>query len=557
MIENLNNIGDAHSLAVDICIIGSGAAGITIAREFLSTSHRVIMLEAGGEAIEQKYQDPYKSEIVGLKHNGIHIGRVRALGGTTTLWAGQCLPLFDIDFQKRDWVEHSGWPISRADLAPYYPRAQAVMRLAPVTHDVATWPKSAAKPPEYAGDDITTYYSLFSPMPNFARAYASTIAAAKNIQVLTNANVVTIIASPDASSVTQVDARSVEGKRLTIRAHYFLICCGGIETARLLLASRSVEPNGIGNSRDVVGRYFQDHPGVIFPVRPRNRRRFSQLYDSFREANIRHCIKLAATESLQRSECILHVGGEVFYPAQDHDPIDAAKLVVSAIRNPQLRADVPRSLLRIAQRPDRVIRAVYRRYVKHQVASVGSSKPFLGLSVEQQPNSASRVMLSESRDSLGMPRTVLEWKPTELEARSISVFAHTVAREWKRLGLADLDPDSVPILGREKGLHGGYTDASHHIGTTRMGTDRATSVVDPHCRVHGYSNLYIAGSSVFPTGGFSNPTLTLMALALRSADEIKASLATSAAQPAVAYEGRKAHANPPRIGSAVAEPATA
>jgi choline dehydrogenase-like flavoprotein len=557
MIENFNSIGDVLSLTADLCIVGSGAAGITVAREFLGTPHRVIMLEAGGEAIEQKYQEPYQSEVVGLKHNGIHIGRVRALGGTTTLWAGQCLPLFDIDFQKRDWVQNSGWPISRSDIAPFYPRAQAVMQLAPVTHDIATWPESAAKPPDYSNDDIATYYSLFSPMPNFARAYSSTIVAANNIQVFTNANVVSIVASPDASSITQLETRSMDGKRVTIRARYFLICCGGIENARLLLASRSVEPSGIGNSRDVVGRYFQDHPGVIFPIRPRNRRLLSKLYDSFRQNDIRYCIKLAAGESLQRSEHILHVGGEVFYPAQEDDPIDAAKLIASAIRNPQLRPQVPRALLRIARRPDRVVRAVYRRYVKKQVASVGSSEPFLGLSVEQQPNPASRVMLSESRDSLGIPRAVLDWKPTELEARSISVFAHTVAREWKRLGLADFDPGSVPILGRERGLHGGYTDASHHIGTTRMGTDRATSVVDPRCRVHGYSNLYIAGSSVFPTGGFSNPTLTLMALALRAADEIKYSLSIAADLPAVAYEGRKAHANPPRIASDVAEPATA
>lgn len=551
MITNVNELGEIESLTGDLCVVGSGAAGITIAREFINTPHRVIVLEGGGASIEARCQEPYQSEVVGLKHNGIHIGRVRAFGGTTTLWAGQCLPLFDVDFQKRDWVDHSGWPIDRGDLAGFYPRAQAVMQLGPVTHDIATWPESAARPPDYAGGDIVSYYSQFSPAPNFARAYASAFRAAENIQIITDANAVSLESTADASAIHQIEARSMEGKRLKIRARIFMVCCGGIETARLLLASRSVEPNGVGNSRDVVGRYFQDHPGVVFPVRPRDRRRFSGWYDSFRESNIRHCIKLAASESLQRSERILHTGGEVFYPAEQDDPIDAAKLVVSSIRNARLRPQVPRALLRIAQRPDRVVRAAYRRYLKGQVASVGSSQPCLGLSVEQQPNPSSRVTLGNSVDSLGMPRTVLDWRPTDLEARSISIVAHAIAKEWKRLDLADLDPDAVPIKGRELGLHGGYTDASHHMGTTRMGSDRSTSVVDSRCRVHGYSNLYIGGSSVFPTGGFSNPTLTLMALALRAADEIKQSLSAAAELPAASLDYENMRATASRVAASV------
>src|SRR5271170_4302547 len=129
MITNLNELGDLESLAADLCIIGSGAAGITIAREFAGSPHRVIVLEAGAASIDPRLQEPYRSEVVGLNHNGIHIGRVRVLGGTTTLWAGQCLSLFDVDFQQRSWIPNSGWPISRRDLQPFYPRAQRVMQL--------------------------------------------------------------------------------------------------------------------------------------------------------------------------------------------------------------------------------------------------------------------------------------------------------------------------------------------------------------------------------------------------------------------------------------------
>jgi choline dehydrogenase-like flavoprotein len=541
MITNIEALGAVESLSADLCIIGSGAAGITIGREFINSSHRVIILEGGGTTVEPSNQEPYRSEVVGLNHNGIHIGRVRALGGTTTAWAGQSLPLFDIDFQKREWINQSGWPISRSDLSPFYPRAQAVMQLAPVSHDLASWPESAARPPVYASGDLVSYYSQFSPVPNFARAYGSDIRTAKNIQLITNANVVALQSTPNAAAVYQVEARSFAGKHLSVRAKVFIVCCGGIESARLLLASNSVEPSGIGNSHDVVGRYFQDHPGVVFPVQPRNSRQFNQWYDSFRQSNIRHCIKIAASEALQKSERILHAGGEIFYPAEQDDPIDAAKLIISSVRNAQLRPQVPHALLRIAQRPDRVFRAAFRRYIKGQVASVGSSQPRLGISVEQQPNPLSRVTLGKATDSLGMPRTVLDWKLTDLEARSISVLAHAIAKEWKRLDLADLDPDAVPIHGRELGLHGGYTDASHHMGTTRMGTDPLSSVVDPRCRVHGYSNLYIGSSSVFPTGGFSNPTLTLMALSLRAADEIKQILSTDVELPPIPSDRQESY----------------
>ena len=551
MIINVNELGKVESMFADLCIIGSGAAGITIAREFIDSPHKVIVLEGGAASIEPQCQEPYRSEVVGLNHNGIHIGRVRALGGTTNLWAGQSLPLFDIDFQKRDWIAQSGWPITRSDLASFYTRAQSVMQLAHVTHDIATWPESAERPPIYASGDLVSYYSQFSPTPNFARAYAPAIRAAKNIQIITNANVVSLLSTTDAGAVCEVETRSFAGKQLNVRARIFIICCGGIESARLLLASNSVEPNGIGNSRDVVGRYFQDHPGVIFPVRPRNPSQFSRWYDSFRESNIRHCIKIAASEALQTSQRILHAGGEIFYPAEKDDPIEAAKLIISSIRSARLHPQVPHALMRIARRPNRVFRAAFQRYVKGQVATVGSSQPHLGISVEQQPNPNSRVTLGNSTDSLGMRRTVLDWKLSDLEAHSILVLARAVAGEWKRLGVADLDPDGVPVHGRELGLHGGYTDASHHMGTTRMGNDPSTSVVDSHCRVHGYCNLYIGSSSVFPTGGFSNPTLTLMALAIRAADEIKQTLFTPTELPPISSDHRKGSPRPSRVPASI------
>jgi len=549
MITDINGLGATDSLACDVCIVGSGAAGIAIAREFIGTAHSVILLEGGGPTFESRCQEPYKSEITGLKHDGVHNGRVRVVGGTTTLWPGQTIPLWDIDFEKRPWVPGSGWPIEREALLPFLDRAADVLNVQRSSFEARDLIDRGADLPAYQGGGVVTCFSQFSPVPDFSQAYRQQLAAAENIRLITHANTVAINANADANAVGDVRVRSYEGRELRVSAKIFIVCCGGIETARLLLVSNSVEPNGIGNRHDVVGRYFQDHPGVAMPVRPLDHKRFTRWYGAFRRGQIKHVIKFTASPSLQREKEILNVGGEVFYPISF--AVTAAKMVVGSVtqifRKPKAkvaeagvgpatgggaadqttaRARLFESLASVANRLDQVGRtAFFKRYVLGKVATAGSLQPHVGFSVEQVPNAQSRVTLGDQIDSLGMRRTVLNWNVTELEGRSIMVFAQALAQEWSRQGLAEFDPDELHMAGRQRGEHGGFIDASHHMGTTRMGTDPATSVVDPHCLVHGYQNLYIGSSSVFPTSGFSNPTFTMLALCLRMSDDIKRRLA--------------------------------
>jgi choline dehydrogenase-like flavoprotein len=555
VVTDINGLGTVDSLACDVCIIGSGAAGIAIAREFIGTQHSVILLEGGGTAFESRSQDPYKSEVVGLKHDGIHNGRVRVVGGTTTLWPGQTIPLWPVDFQKRSWVPLSGWPLDRDKLIPYFDRSADVLQVQRRAFEVSDLSDRGENLPVYQGDGVSTYFSQFSPMPNFSQAYRGQIAAAENIKLITHANVLGLEVSADATSVREVKVRSFEGKALCVRAQIFIVCCGGIETARLLLVSNSVEPAGIGNRNDVVGRYFQDHPGVAMAVRPLDHKRFTRWYGAFRRGDIKIAVKFTASEKLQHDQQILNVGGEVFYPISF--AITAAKMMVGSVtqvfrkkKKPAAgnggaatgngdhgdkghgesdqttaRARLFESLASVANRLDQVGRtAFFKRYVLGKVATAGSLQPHVGFSVEQVPNAESRITLGREVDCLGVRRSVLQWKVTETEGRSIQVFAQALADEWRKLGLAEYNPDDLHIAGRERGEHGGFIDASHHMGTTRMGTDPATSVVNPDCLVHGYHNLYIGSSAVFPTSGFSNPTFTILALCMRISDDVKARL---------------------------------
>jgi choline dehydrogenase-like flavoprotein len=524
MISDINDLGPTDALSCDICVIGSGAAGITIAREFIGTPHSLILLEGGGQSFEPASQDPYLSELRGLKHDGIHAGRVRVLGGTTTLWPGQSLPLFDVDFAKRSWVPESGWPLDQKTLWPFYQRAEDVLGLPHATYNAADLSDRPNGVPTYRSQDILTYFSQFAPVPNFAQKYRGDLESAANIKLLTHANAVELRANPNASAVDEVRVRSFQGKELIVRAKIFIVCCGGIETVRLLLVSDSVEKTGIGNRFDVVGRYFQDHPGIAIPVRPIDRARLNRWFGDFRAGGIRHCIKFAASPEFQQSQQILHVGGEVFYPGSFVKT--AASLVLGVFRDPAARRHIGKSLLTVARRLHTVAKtSFFRRYVVANPLSIIKSQAHVGFAVEQAPNPQSRVTLSQQTDGLGMRRSAFDWKLTELEGRSIFVFAKTLAEEWKQLGLAEFNPDDLQVSGRQRGEHGGFIDASHHMGTARMGTDPKTSVVDPTCRVHGYGNLYVGSSSVFPTSGFSNPTLTIMALCLRMADQVKAELA--------------------------------
>jgi choline dehydrogenase-like flavoprotein len=522
MVVDISSLERGATIQSDICVIGSGAAGITIAREFLGTSQQVIVLEAGGNLMEAPSQDPYRSAVVGLGHTGVNVGRARVLGGTTTLWAGQALPLFDIDFAHRDWVPYSGWPIDRKVLDPFYRRAEDVMQIPHSTNDGSTWPTSAKINLDPAA--FSMFYSQFTSTPNFSQKYRADIAAAGNIRLITHANVTSLEPNAEASRLQEVRVRSIEGHSIVVQSRYFIVCCGGIESARLLLLSDSVEKQGIGNAHDVVGRYFQDHPGVAFPVKPMDGKRFSAAYDSGRRDGLRYAIKVVTSEAFQRAERTLHMGSEIYYPITDDDPITAAKDLLNILRRPALLGNLPSALGKVARRPHKVVGAAYRHFVQGIPPSVGGSNPHVGLGGEQQPNPQSRVTLGQETDVLGLRRTALDWRLTAEDTDSISKFAKRLAAEWSRLGVAKMDTENIELKGRESGKHGGYVDASHHMGTTRMGTDLKTSVVDARCRVHGYENLYIGSSSVFPTGGFSNPTLTVIALCLRIADELKQNL---------------------------------
>lgn len=512
--------------AADVCVLGAGAAGIAIARELDGCGARVLVLESGGRDFDQRTQDLYRGELAGLPHGGLGGYRFRVFGGSTTRWAGQALPLSGLDFAEREWVPGSGWPFGLEELAPYYERAAALMAIAPFPpEEAASWPAALAPPPPFDPGLVRPRFSQFSPEPDFARRFGAQLEASANVEVVLGANLTELVPDPALSGIDFARVSSLGGRRFEVRAERFVLCLGGLEIPRILLASDRRCEGGIGNGHDLVGRCFQDHAGlVIGTIASADEGRLRRTFRPRRGGGLKYAPLLAAGEELQRRERILNAAGMVQFGGRAASDA-AAKALVRALGRSQFaaqaRAEAPAAALTVLRDPLPVLRAAGRRFLLRQPGFDTAGTPVLAVGGEQAPNRDSRVYLGDERDELGMRRLTLDWRVTELDLRSWRRFAEVVATELERTGWGRAELDLAKLPDDPEAVSG-LVDAGHHIGTTRMAADPRAGVVDPDCRVHGFENLFVASSSVFPTGGFSNPTFTILALALRLADRLRA-----------------------------------
>jgi choline dehydrogenase-like flavoprotein len=529
---DINDLESNTAIRADICIVGAGAAGITLAISLDGSSQTVCLIESGSYGPDEATQSLYDLEVSGYPVRENFMSRARYLGGSCNLWAGRNMKLTALDVALREWIPRSGWPITYAELERYYGPAEAILRLPSFERFEPAMLSRQMNQQEKAlfdHEDLKPNISLWAKKPlRFGAAYKSRLKHSRNIAVYLNANVTEILLNHAGTSVEALRAETLGGKRCRITAKRFILACGGMENARLLLVSRGVQTHGIGNQYDVVGRYFMDHPRAVFgKVKLSRPYRFPMLLGiplaqgmaqvgiqlseatQKREALLNHYLTFErqwSEQSAQAYQSFVHTMKILLRKGYSGNRfrLSSAKL-----------AHVPELIYLLAPR-ELMPHGLYRplRVMKNKLSG-GVTELIVVNYCEQAPNPQSRVYLSHERDQLQMNRLVLDWKVGDEETRSLIRLQELVSSSLRRTRLGSLAHASRPLSA----LH--YTDASHHIGTTRMCDDPRTGVVNSDCRVHGINNLFIAGSSIFPTSGYANPTLTIVALALRLAEHLK------------------------------------
>ena len=516
MISDLRGLPDGTHLDADVCIVGAGPVGIAVARELAGSGRSVLLLETGGLDPDPAADRLNDGETVGLPLPTLLGGRTRAFGGATKLWPGQCIRLDPEDLAERAWVPHSGWPITWADLAPYYGRAGEWFRMPRESFDEQAWRRFGMTPLPFAPGTIAHRSSMYTPIPDVGTHYRGELAAAPDVRVLLHATATRVHA--DADGVTGVTVREAGGHCAHVRADTVVLCGGGIENARLLLAS------DVGNAHDQVGRWFSEHPVLWIDLHVDDPRRLQEFFGLLGRGAVRYLPKLRLDPQAQRSRGALSAVADLVWHHREPEGLAAARELSSALQGRRRPALGPGGLRKAAGELGPVVRAGFRRFALGRPTAGPLERARLKILFEQAPNPASRVTLSSEVDALGVPKARVDWRLTEADRHTAQVWTGLLDAEFRRLGVARLG--AVERLGALDRLAGpdwaaGYEEACHHMGTTRMSTAPRTGVVDADGQVHGVPGLYASGSSVFPTGGYANPTLTIVALALRLADHLR------------------------------------
>lgn len=483
MIGTADDVERGSVLEVDLCICGAGAAGITVARELAGKGLRIALLESGDLLPDEATSELSRGTSSGTPYD-LYATRLRYLGGTTGHWGGFCRPLDPSDFEPRDWIANSGWPIDRATLDPYYARSAALLGIeGSFDIDARRRDPGAVVPMPIHDADFTTTLFIQAAV-RFGDTFRADLERGDDLQVLLGANVIDLIRADPGSATGPLDRVSVAtlaGNRFEVRARAFVLALGGIENARVLLAADN--GRGVGNDHDLVGRYFMDHientVATVVLTGPADPALTGGRFDLARAA-FAPTRALLERERLANIAWILQPYPFTPDPAADLDGLD----------------------------PDDVAAAL-------RAVRGGGSIPYsVQVRAEPEPDRTSRVTLGRDRDALGMPRADVHWTVTEADReriiRATDLFVRHVGLVGFGFGRLDVEALAPqPIVW-----------AAHHMGTTRMATDARNGVVDTDLAVHGVANLYAAGSSVFPAVGYANPTFTILALAFRLADHL-------------------------------------
>lgn len=547
MISDARTLDQDAIIEADLCIVGAGPAALAVARQFEGASCSVVMLEAGG--VEREADDSDDRPATDIRFGTVRgFTNTRSLGGSASQWNIQTdlsrssvrlLPLADADLERKPWLADSGWPIKAADLADHYRRAQVLFGLPEIGFAPDHWEEPWARLLPVANPDVRTAVFQFASGDALVETHRRVLEASRNVTILHHATALEVLTNETAAHATAIKAASLPGRHLEVRARHFVLAAGGIGSTALLLSSDGVQPGGLGNAFDNVGRYFMDHPLLLGgEFLPASRRLFDAMafYDlrSVRGTPVMGHLQLS--DAALRRDPLLNLSA-IFLPRERgyeaHRRLSVRQQVAfeAALRLRHALWQKRRPSATDAWRAVRGIDGIAKRgadrlfHPKSNLGHGGWSKlsrrteRFDRFEVlhqaEQAPHRDNRIALSREVNRFGTRRVHVDWRWHEEDMARTMRGQEVFARALGEAGLGEFRPareDGRPVVLS--------SSTSHFMGTTRMHEDPLRGVVDAQCRVHGMDNLFVASSGVFPTGGFANPTLTIVALALRLGDRI-------------------------------------
>jgi choline dehydrogenase-like flavoprotein len=525
----------------DICIVGGGVAGICLAKALEESGLNILLLEAGGLVYNKKKQALYSGDVVNPeKHPSLDKYRYRQFGGTSSYWGGRCVEYDNTDFSIKSDDGELLWPIGYGEIKKYYNSARQFLdsslpdgkTFKDLDMEVQHYIKNFSG--EFFNDNNFETYSLPT---DVSKKYLNSLKKSKNIQIVLNSNLTNIELLEDCSDVRFLNIVNSAGEKSKISAKLFVLAMGGIEIPRMLLASSNQKRAGVANSSGLVGRYYMTHlAGVIGQIREKGdasisygygqlengvyvRRRYkinSDCIDNNKDLNIvvrihfpdianyRHKTGILSLLYLGRKLIGYEYGLRMGIRNNTHSLVQHLKNLI--IDMPNLFIDI--------------FDIVFRRFLSIRKAPpirTANSKFYaLDFHSEQSPNYNSSIQLSSKKDKFGVFQSKVDWRVNESDIKSIQNSLKKMKLDLENTCDVDINLNEVSDEIFRYGAYGG-----HHIGTTRMGRSANSSVVDKNLCTHDHKNLYILSSSVFPTSGQANPTLTIAAFAFRLGEHIK------------------------------------
>ena len=495
-----------------VLIIGSGAAGLSLALKLEKLKIPSLIIEGGNSEYSDESQEIYNGEIVS-KHDlayGLKDSRMRYFGGSTNCWAGLCGEFDEEDFLERDWINLSGWPIFKKDLDPYYNEASKFLN---IDRKKITHPNKYAKVPNLEGFQTRSLYNTF--IGSFGILFDDHLKKSKLITIYLAANCTRINQNTiNSNLIDSVNINSFDGVSKLIKSKNIILCCGGIENARLLLNTKTEISPAIGNHSDMLGKYFSEHPiapcatvigpnGKIFNMK-------QNWHQADNDVKAYYKIPFEIQKKFNISNSAIH-----FFEQED----ELTKSDLSAINLYKFFKDYKNSrldkndFLEIIKNPIDVLSSYRQRKKRSKIRTA------VRFTLEQTPNEQSKIYLGNQLDKFGQRKIKLDWKFNKIERRTVNFLMAYTADVLQKNKIGTLKMDSQLYNFKETlplDLRGGQ----HHCGTTRMAISQKNGVVDKDLKVFGMKNLFVCGSSVYPTNSWVNPTFTIIALSLRLADNI-------------------------------------